>query len=212
MALEATHVRFALDLLPCLHVSDIESYCAGAVYPDTRIATGLPREMTHGPRCPHDPSAEGFSDFQKGWAAHLLYDEIAGDELRKLLSEEFDRTIRERKSFIEFTSMKAVEDIQSVNLVPNVLDHLQRLAIDRAPLGESLERIYYHFSVTRKLYENIPSHESYRQWYLDVGVAQEVADGLFQRTQQMVKDQELDSAIRAIYGQTLEKVKKSLAI
>lgn len=209
MALEATHVRFALDLLPSLQVSDVESYCAGAVYPDTRITTGLPREMTHGPQCPHDPFAEGLSDFQKGWITHLLYDEIAGDEMKKLLSKGLDQTIKERRSFIEFTSMKAVEDMQTVKLVPKVLEHLRRLTIDQTPFGESLERARYHFSVTRKLYENISSLEAYHQWFIDVGTRLEVADGIFKEAQEMVKDHELGSAIMEIYGQTLEKVKIS---
>lgn len=41
MALEATHLRFALDLLPKLEVKDINDYLAGSIYPDSRYTTGI---------------------------------------------------------------------------------------------------------------------------------------------------------------------------
>lgn len=41
MPLEATHIRFALDLLNKYKIKNIDQYIAGAVYPDSHYITGI---------------------------------------------------------------------------------------------------------------------------------------------------------------------------
>jgi hypothetical protein len=47
MALEATHIRFALDLKDTYGVNDVHAFVSGAVYPDSRYVMGIDRIATH---------------------------------------------------------------------------------------------------------------------------------------------------------------------
>ena len=47
MGLEATHIRFALDLKEDLDAKDLNKYLSGAIYPDSRHVTKLERKVTH---------------------------------------------------------------------------------------------------------------------------------------------------------------------
>lgn len=203
MALEGTHVRFALDLMPVLKIGDLGAYCAGAVYPDTRYVTRVDRDVTHGPECPHDPFAEGFTDFQRGWASHLLYDHEAGGAMKKFLSPELGPLAQGSAAWVEFTAMKVVEDMEAVRSRPDVLEYLQKLSMPTSPSGEPLEKLQYHFSVTAKLYQTVPSLEGYRQWFVDIGAPEEFATGIVDRARAMLSDAEYSANLTAIYQRTL---------
>ena len=47
MALEATHMRFALDLKNKYQVRNIKKYIVGTIYPDSRYLSGIDRTLTH---------------------------------------------------------------------------------------------------------------------------------------------------------------------
>ncbi len=47
MSLEATHIRFALDLKDKYRVQAIEKYISGTTYPDSRYVTKIDRGLTH---------------------------------------------------------------------------------------------------------------------------------------------------------------------
>ncbi|HLD81917.1 MAG TPA: hypothetical protein VJA22_01770, partial [Patescibacteria group bacterium] len=74
MALEATHIRFAVDLKDLLKISNMDHYISGTVYPDSRYVTGVDRRLTHQETL-IDPYLVG-NDFEKGWAVHLICDDI----------------------------------------------------------------------------------------------------------------------------------------
>lgn len=204
MALEGTHVRFALDLLPMLDIADIDSYCAGAVYPDTRYVTRVDRNVTHGPECPHDPFAEGLSDFQRGWASHLLYDHEAGGAMKKHLSPELGPLGQGNAAWVEFTAMKVVEDMEAVRSRPDALTYLQNLSMPSSPSGEPLEKLQYHFSITSKLYRAAPSLVEYRQWFIDIGAPEELATAIADRARAMLSDAEYSANLTAIYQRVLD--------
>ncbi len=206
MALEATHVRFALDLLPVLPVVDIGGYCAGAVYPDTRYVTRVDRNVTHGLDCPHDPFAEGLTDFQRGWATHLLYDHLAGDAMKQYLSPELGSLSAGSPAWVEFTAMKVVEDLETLRRRPDVLDHLRRLSIRKSPSGESLEQLQLHFSLTSTLYRSVPEFREYSQWFCAIGAPKDLTYGIAGLAQSMVENAELFANLTAIYEQTLAGV------
>ena len=70
MALEATHIRFALDLKDKYQVKDLEKYISGTIYPDSRYVSEIGRELTH-PKDYLDWDIFAVDDFKKGF-------EIAG--------------------------------------------------------------------------------------------------------------------------------------
>lgn len=47
MALEASHIRFALDLKDKYSIQDVQKLVSGTVYPDSRYATKIDRQLTH---------------------------------------------------------------------------------------------------------------------------------------------------------------------
>ncbi len=204
MALEGTHVRFALDLMPMLKIGNIGAYCAGAVYPDTRYVTCVDRNVTHGPECPHDPFADGLSSFQRGWASHLLYDHDAGGAMKTFLSPELGPLGQGNSAWVEFTAMKVVEDLEAIRNRPDVLTHLQTLSMPTSPSGEPLEKLQYHFSVTSKLYQTVPGLEGYRQWFIDIGAPEELASAFADRARAMLGDVKYSANLTAIYQRVLD--------
>ncbi len=74
MSLPATHLRFALAIREDLGAADLEHYVSGAVYPDTRYLTGVPRRLTHD--FGRFAGSAALTDFEKGWLAHLLGDRV----------------------------------------------------------------------------------------------------------------------------------------
>lgn len=70
MSLEATHIRFALDLKDEYKIKDIKKYISGTVYPDSRYITGIDRNLTHY----NDILKPEFAkdDFKKGWQVHQI--------------------------------------------------------------------------------------------------------------------------------------------
>lgn len=176
------------------------------MYPDTRYVTRVDRVITHGPNCPHDPFADGLSDFQRGWATHLLYDHEAGGEMKQYLSPELGPLAQGSAARVEFTAMKVVEDLETIRRRPDVLEHLQQLSMPRSPSGESLEKLQYHFSVTSKLYQAIPSLADYRQWFVDIGAPEALAEGIVTHAKTMLENPEYSANLTAIYQRVLNAV------
>ncbi len=78
MALEATHLRFALDVRDDYRVADFSRYLSGAIYPDSRYVSGVDRTLTH-PKAFSDIPLPTSDDFRKGWETHLIYDLLQGE-------------------------------------------------------------------------------------------------------------------------------------
>ncbi len=109
MSLEATHLRFALEIKADLGVLDLEKYASGAVYPDTRYLSGLGRGLTHD--LGYFEGKKGLSDFEKGWLAHIIGDRV----FREVVEEKFGDLVL----FEEFeerwpvvTAIKIIQDIE----------------------------------------------------------------------------------------------------
>lgn len=205
MALEGTHVRFALDLGTELGIENFDAYCSGSVYPDTRYVTRVQRDVTHGPDCPHNPFANGLSDFQRGWASHLLYDHQAGGAMKLYLSPDLGPLGQGNAAWVEFTAMKVVEDLEAIHRRPDILAYLQRLAIPVSPSGEPIKMLQYHFAVISKLYRDIPTFGDYRQWFLDIGASEALADSVVNRAIAMLHDEAFSANLTVIFDRVLEE-------
>ena len=114
MALEATHMQFALDLKDEYQVIDLEKYIVGSIYPDSRYVTGIDRTLTHGEWILADDFT--VDDFHKGWQVHQLADniqtEIIKDYFPKLVPvfAKEDKMIKD-----EWTMFSAIKIIQDMN-------------------------------------------------------------------------------------------------
>lgn len=208
MALEATHVRFALALLSRLNISDPVAYCSGAVYPDTRHTTGLDRQKTHGVESPHNPFAEGLTDFERGWATHLLYDELEGAAMRALIPSHLGTVEESRVAWIEMTAMKIVEDMISVRALGADISYLHDLRIETSPRGEELRHIEKFVDLTTTLYNTHCDLRDYMIWARSIGASDDVVTALQQRTAGILVDEDFRKKIEMIFTSSLDLVCK----
>lgn len=110
--MQATHIRFALRLAQDLEIESMGRYLAGAIYPDSRYVTGVPRHITHPYDTHLDPHKDGFSDFEKGWSTHLLYDSLQGRHLKDIF--DIDKIVGQNEDWIKITAAKFLEEEISV--------------------------------------------------------------------------------------------------
>ena len=153
MAMQATHVRFAVALEDRLDVTNSHAYYSGAVYPDSRYITGVSREVTHEGSVPADPYEPGLTDFQKGWATHLQYDLLANPITMQMFGYSIEQDIYQ-DAWIYPTAVKYIEDMKSARLLE---EQMQHVFIDRAPEGEHLSALEKWYEALRNMYVTAPS-------------------------------------------------------
>ena len=107
MSLEATHIRFALDLEKRLNVQDRQKYVVGTVYPDSRYVSGIDRNLTHYNDLLDE--LKGTDDFAKGMAVHLLCDRISA-EIRDEWFDMPEKTTWGGDYWVYSTALKIIQD------------------------------------------------------------------------------------------------------
>lgn len=199
MAMEATHVRFARDLAERLGVSDFAAYYSGAVYPDSRYATGIPRTATHNdPLCPQDPFQHGLGDFEKGWATHLLYDHESMMARRSALTMVSEELRKDDWAF--FTSVKLVEDMESVRQLGEDMRILRELKMTERPCGEAVEPMERYYADLRAAYAPACDDASdYRAFSVKLGIAPDRADRMVALAERFLSDPATATAILNVY-------------
>lgn len=206
MAMEATHVLFARHLGEALHVQDKAAYYTGCIYPDSRYVTGVDRRVTHGEGTPQDPFKNGLTDFEKGWATHLLYDRISGEHLRRLLEESPDVS---KKALIEMTAMKLLEDEQSYDLLGEDASRIfGSLRIDHPPRGEDSELLRKYIDMNIALYRSKPERREYHSFFEKI-VPQhpEYADAVLSVAEKIDHDNELKKKVLSIYQEVCREIR-----
>jgi hypothetical protein len=87
MPLQASHIKFALELKDIFNVEDLGKYLAGVIYPDSRYFTGVDRHLTHDKKL-IDHNFFAGNDFRKGWVSHLVADKAYDQEIGSIFPEE----------------------------------------------------------------------------------------------------------------------------
>lgn len=197
--MEATHVRFARDLAGRLGVLDFAAYYSGAVYPDSRYATGIPRTATHNdPMCPQDPFQNGLGDFEKGWATHLLYDHESMVARRGALTMIPDELRKDDWAF--FTSVKLVEDMESVRQLGEDIAILRELRPTERPCGEAVAPMERYYADLREAYATACEEVAdYRAFSVKLGIAPDRADRMVTLAERFLADPATAAAILNVY-------------
>lgn len=208
MALEATHIRFALDLKDVYEVRDVDAFVSGAVYPDSRYVTGIDRLATHPDDYLHDPMFRA-SDFKKGWHAHLLGDTVQGSGMTKLLP--MVKSGPGEESWIERTAIKILQDIDDVNKFA-IADFLPSLAHVENPNGEDMDVMRGY----NKLFENTykdPANTSiddlYEMWAA-FGVGDELRARVKETAERFAQDSAVMEGVKNLYDTMLFDAKQLL--
>jgi hypothetical protein len=199
MAMEATHIRFARDLATSMRVTDFVSYYSGAVYPDSRYATGVPRFATHlGASCPRDLCTSDMTDFEKGWATHLCYDRTSAAIRRETLVGIPDEWRADDWAFA--TAVKLVEDMESVRALGADIALARNLVATEHPCGEDLRVMERYYADLCAAYASAcDDPEDYRAFSIRMGIASVLADRMIALARNLAADSAILRAIAGVY-------------
>lgn len=202
MALEATHIKFALDLKEKYQVEDLQKYISGSIYPDSRYISRIPREKTH---------FNGLlsplffdTDFKKGWSSHFLCDKVQGDAMNELFSDIIDVTTSQKVYgsdwWITISSLKVIQDILICRDF-DVQPYLPLLEYVETPNEESVEKVKEFNKIIQDTYFNKKSFtldDAVEMW-LKFGVGEEIENRMKKTCEQYLNNPDIMRRIDLLY-------------
>ena len=196
MALPATHIRFALELVDRLPVGSRKAYLAGTMYPDSRWLTGLGREATHADIHLHPGFAT--SDFRWGWHVHCRCDQIQSALMQQSFPEltAFD----DGQRWVYSSALKMIQDSSDL-LAVDMAGEMAGLAPVETPNNEDPERINAYYDGVRAIYAGKTQMrpEDYRRLWEMVGLSPERLNAIMRDTAHIVCDGERTERIRGLF-------------
>lgn len=203
MAMQATHILFARDLKTHLTVQNPHTYFAGAVYPDSRYITNRDRLKTHILRSPFE---EHLTDFEKGWATHVLYDDLSTRKRHRLLPEPVGDYHRKDPIHLYVTAMKFIEDQWSCEQLQEDITILRTISFDKTPCKENPELLNRFSEFLSCLYKTQPPTEKdYFAFGVALGTSVDRVHILIEHMKTIKKDQHLVSSLTNIYKEVLKE-------
>lgn len=206
MALEATHIRFALDLKDKYGVQDIERYVSGTIYPDSRYVTKIDRMATH----PEDYRAwdmKRIHDFKKGWFAHLLADDIQWGITKELLPQVFEGSQGQGgERWIKHTAIKILQDLDDVRKF-DIKHYLPLLSHVENPNGEDIKMLEQYNQIFPKMYadpDKANIDNCYEMWKA-FGIDDELANKVKLQAEEYSRDSAVMDVVAKIYPAMLLK-------
>ena len=203
MALPATHIRFAAELVGRYPIRHFKAYIAGTLYPDSRRFSGISRDKTHADI--HLETGFPDSDFTFGWHIHCLCDRIQEILHTPMLPQIM--TLDNQSQWVSLAAAKMVQDqhdMQQVDLNP-LLDSLDYA---EAPQGEHIQQIMRYHRLIQDTYrgkERLGPADYHGLW-TGVGVSSDQADSLVTVMQQIQGDKALAKRICASYDMMRKRV------
>ena len=196
MALPATHIRFALDLVDHLPVGSRQAYLAGTLYPDTRWLTGLGREATHAEI--HLQPRFATSDFRWGWHVHCRCDQIQSALMQQTFPELTE--LDEGPRWVYLSALKMIQDKGDLAAV-DMAGEMTGLAPVETPNNEDPERISAYYDGVRDIYgskrQMVP--EDYRRLWQMVGLPSERLAAIMEDMALLSDDDEKGERIRSLF-------------
>lgn len=196
MALPATHIRFALDLIDRLPVASRKAYLAGTMYPDSRWLTGLGREATHGEL--HLERRFATSDFRWGWLVHCRCDQIQS----KLMQERFPELAGydEGRRWVYGSALKMLQDNADLPMV-DMAGAMTGLTAVETPHNEGPERIKAYYDGVRDIYadKRLMGPADYRRLWQMVGLSSERLDAIMDDMAHIVENRERMERIQDLF-------------
>lgn len=209
MALQATHIKFALDLKNRYPVKNLEKYISGANYPDSRYLTGISRKLTHD----LDSLPISNDDFQNGWHNHLVCDLVQGEAMDKLLPDEFNANKNEIVQGSDFwlrrTAIKIIQEIQIFESF-DIQSYLLALNYVENPNNENIELVRKSNQIIQNVYHNkksISIEDTLNIW-CGLIMSEAIIDKIKKETERLLRNKEIVKIIKSIYEQMLILSKK----
>lgn len=206
MALEGTHLRFALDLKERYKVKDLQRYLSGTIYPDSRYVTGIDRVLTH-PEDWSDWHLKEDDDFKKGWFVHLLADKLQYEVTKELLPSVFaGERGQGSEVWIKHSAIKILLDLDDIQHF-DIKSYLPCLEYIKNPNGEDLKKIKEYNNIFIKMYAN-PDRlniESGCEMWKALGASEELLKVIKEQTEKYDQDVLLKPIIGQIYDEMLKR-------
>lgn len=199
MAFEATHIRFALDLAERLKIQDIQTYLSGSIYPDSRYATGISRNITHSGAAPKDPLAPGLDDFHKGWATHLLYDELGIKKYKALSPTPNMKVEGFGDLWVYTTSEKLIEDMECFKALGKQGSLIQDIQPPEVLNNENKADLNKYYADIKHLYTKSPTLSDYYNLMTKWHIPDKAAKAVYDLTETFQKDTGMIERINDIY-------------
>ena len=205
MPLEATHIRFALDLQDKYEIKDLRQYISGAVYPDSRYITGIDRKLTHDDRCLLPEFAA--DDFKKGWQTHKICDHTYDIVRKRLFPDLFPGNFDfySHQDWIISTAMKIIYDIEDMQSF-DIQKYLNCLEYASNPNNEDISAVKEYNKILIDLYKNkkaITIEDSINMWKA-LGQDESICAELRKTTENLLKDQKMVARIKLVYQEALD--------
>ena len=204
MSLEATHIRFALDLQDRYKIKDIEKYISGAIYPDSRYISGIGRELTHDDRFLLPDFAD--NDFNAGWQTHKICDLVYNAVRKKLFIDVFPVGYEPYYEYewIVATAMKIIQDREDMQSF-DIKKYLKCLEYAYNPNGEDIGSIENYNKIMVDLYKNkkITTVEEYIKMWLVLGPEAGLCEQVRAKTEEFLKDPAMLNRIKSVYGEMI---------
>jgi DNA-binding transcriptional MerR regulator len=202
MPLEATHIRFALDLQNKYKIKDLGQYLAGTIYPDSHYLTGIDRELVHGNRF----LLPGFAtnDFNMGWQVHQICDLVFDIIVEKrLFSNLFsiNHRLYNEQNWIILTALKAIQDMNDVQLF-DIQKYLELIQYAHNPNGENIAGVDNYNKIVINRYKNkaFTTVEENIDILLKLGVKSSLCKQIRVKTEEFLQNQKLLDSVKLIYG------------
>jgi len=204
--MELTHVRFARDLKGRLGIEDESAYYAGTIYPDSRYMTKIDRHLTHAGASPQDPFVDGLTDFEKGWATHLMYDRLAHPQYVQLSPWPEEKAGPGNRVWQFISAAKVVEDMQSYQAIDGDVAMILNIDFDERPHNEDLSIMRAYAEIQKTLYKQPPTLDHYRNFWVTLSSNVVVIEGVMKYVEEMLSNDALQENIRGIYAQCSIKI------
>ena len=203
MALEGTHIRFALDLKNKFQVKDLYKYIAGTVYPDSRYVTKIDRNITHDKNLLINNFYQN-NDFKKGWFVHLVCDQVQSTILKQTFPDIVKNDKMSSREWVLKTSLKIIQDIYDVKQFP-IKDYLKYLKYAETLNGENIKKLKIYNKIFIDMYQKdkLEIQDSIDMWD-KFGIDKKLITQLTKITNQMNSDKKIIDKIPLLYPKMLD--------
>ncbi len=210
MALEATHMRFALDLKERYQVKDLEKYIVGAIYPDSRYISGIDRNLTHNEKFLNSEFAK--DDFHKGWHCHLLVDDKQNFIIGKFFADLVPSFVNEGKftykEYPIFTAIKIIQDIDDIQKfdLSQCVEFIKNYTFN--PNDEIFDYNKKYNQIIVDLYKDEKSIviEDCIQTCRDLGISKKSRTEIRENIKVFLNNKETMQKVNKIYDETLKEI------
>ncbi len=212
MPLEATHIKFALDLKDRYKIKSLAKYISGTIYPDSRYITKIDRNLTHCNKTQMSMYRKHNVDFVKGWSLHLACDKLCNDLTSKYLPNLFidiDTSPESKETWIIRSAIKGIIDLEIARGF-DAKPYLSLLEDPITPNGEDAEQILQFNKIIQDLYEE---HEltvnKIAEMWLKLGCDKEIIEKVGIKTFEFMNNKSILKKICSIYPEMIKLQKES---